>query len=72
MPTMLGKGRGMSESDIEYLSRRRAEESRRAEDTSDVAAADIHRRMAALYADRIVSLTDHPGFDPIVQTRPRT
>ncbi len=62
----------MIESDIEYLSRRAAEESHRAEEASDDTAAAIHRRMATLYADRIMSLTDHPDFDPIVQMRPRT
>ncbi len=59
----------MTESDIEYLYRRAAEEMRCAEETNDPAAAAIHRRMAALYADRITVLTDNPDFDPIVPNR---
>ncbi len=62
----------MTESDIEYLHRRAAEELRLANETKDPNAAAIHRRMVALYTDRIAALNDHPGFDPIVQTRPTT
>ena len=60
----------MTESDIEYLHRRAAEELRLAEETRDPTAAGIHERMALLYADRIAALSERPGFDPIVQTRP--
>ena len=59
----------MTESDIEFLGRRAAEEQRLAEETSDPNAAAIHRRMALLYADRIAALSERPDFDPIVQTR---
>ncbi len=60
----------MTESDIEFLDRRAAEELQQAEQASDLAAAAIHRRMAALYADRAASLSELSNFDPIVQTKP--
>ena len=63
------RGGALTESDIEYLHRRAAEELRLAESTNDSDAAAIHGRMALLYADRIAALNDHPQFDPIVQTR---
>ena len=59
----------MDEEDLVYLRRRAAEELRLAEDMRDPTAAGIHGRMALLYADRIAALSEHPLFDPIVQTR---
>ena len=59
----------MIESDIDYLRRRAAEEELRAIDAGDPAVADIHRRMAALYVDRVSALTENPDFDPIMATR---
>lgn len=59
----------MTESDIEFLGRRAAEELQHAERASDMAAAAIHRRMATLYADRLASISEHSNFDPIVQTK---
>ena len=59
----------MSVSDLDYLRQRAAEELTLAEECDDPRTAAIHRRMASLYADRVAALSEHPDFDPIVQTR---
>ena len=59
----------MHEEDLEYLRRRAAEELRLAEDKRDLTAAEIHGRMALLYADRIAALSERSAFDPVAQTR---
>lgn len=61
----------MLESDLDYLRRRAAEEEQRAADAADPHTAAIHARMAALYADRVAALSEHPDFDPIEQVRPK-
>lgn len=71
MRTKASEGWGMLETDREYLRRRAAEEEQRAADSPDARVANIHRRMAVLYADRVAALSDNPDFDPIVQVRPK-
>lgn len=59
----------MIESDLEYLRRRAGEEERRAAAASDPRIAAIHQRLAGLYSDRVVAMSDNPGFDPLAQIR---
>ena len=59
----------MTESNLDYLRRRAAEENRRVSACDDPKVAAIHARMASLYADRVAALIDNPDFDPIIQTR---
>ena len=46
----------MAESEIDYARRRTAEELDRAERCSDPSAAQIHRRLAILYANMVAEL----------------
>lgn len=46
----------MAESEIDYARRRTAEELDRAERSSDPNAANIHRRLAVLYANMVAEL----------------
>ena len=72
IPNLLERGLGgrcMTESNLDYLRRRAAEESLRVEECVDPKAAAIHARMAVLYADRVAAMIDNPDFDPIIQTR---
>ena len=59
----------MTESSLDYLRRRAAEEKLRAEECTEPKVAAIHARMAVLYADRVAAMIDNPDFDPIFQTR---
>ncbi len=59
----------MTESSLDYLRRRAAEEQARAEACEEQRVAAIHARMAVLYADRVAAMIDNPDFDPIIQTR---
>lgn len=61
------RGNELTESEIEYLHRRAAEELRLAEAAEDSNAAAIHERMALLYADRIAALNADPELDPTFQ-----
>jgi hypothetical protein len=50
----------MTESELEYLRRRTAEELDIADRSPVLVAADVHRRLAMLYASRVAELRDTP------------
>ncbi len=56
----------MTETEIDYLVRRAAEELEYGERSDDPIAANIHRRMAFLYGEKIVELR-HPTSAEIVE-----
>ena len=53
----------MTESELEYLRRRTAEELDIADRSPVLVAADVHRRLAMLYASRIAELRDVPDLE---------
>jgi hypothetical protein len=55
----------MTETEIEYMRRRTAEELDIADRTPVVVAAEVHRRLAMLYASRIAEMRDLPPREPI-------
>lgn len=63
-------GRAMSENEIDYLRRRTAEELAVADDCADLAAAQIHRRLSALYASKIDELSRIRSKGPVQRDAP--
>ena len=61
----------MTESELEYLRRRTAEELETAERSDVIVAAEIHRRLAMLYASRIAEMRaeirDGPHRERIIE-----
>ena len=53
----------MTESELEYLRRRTAEELDMADRTPVVVAADAHRRLAMLYASRVAEMRQVPHLE---------
>ena len=60
----------MSENEIDYLRRRTAEELAVADDCADLAAAQIHRRLSALYASKIDELSRIRSKGPVQRDAP--
>ncbi len=59
----------MTESELEYLRRRTAEELEIADRSPILVAADVHRRLAMLYANRVAEMRHVPHFE-IVEPMP--
>jgi hypothetical protein len=57
----------MTESELEYLRRRTAEELDIAERSNVLVAAEVHRRLAMLYATRVAEMRHVPHLE-IVET----
>ena len=53
----------MAETEIEYALRRTAEELDRAQECSDSNAAQVHRRLATLYANMVAELRQLTPFE---------
>ena len=59
----------MTESELEYLRRRTAEELDIADRSPLLVAADVHRRLAMLYASRVAELRESPALALAVAER---
>jgi hypothetical protein len=55
----------MTESELEYLRRRTAEELDIAESSNVLVAADAHRRLAMLYASRVAEMRQVPHVEVV-------
>ena len=68
----------MTESELEFLRRRTAEELDIADRSPLLVAADVHRRLAMLYACRVAELRDVPHLEiaepalaePLIMSQP--
>jgi hypothetical protein len=63
----------MTESELEYLRRRTAEELDIADHSHVAVAAEVHRRLAMLYASRVAEMRSSPWpevAEPMVMPQP--